>query len=205
MSGWSLKRNIQIWNCINSAFIYSQIWWHLIMKEYREHLLWCVFLSLKLCSPCWAQWEGGYEWRTNTVTGLNERQRIFNLFISETRIRSCTLILHDSLNPCSRRHHRQPESFTNRLKLILRHGLRAIARIISLLDLTEDLKDQIFRYERRFQIFFIRLIEVICFAVKLDYEQFMCKQSVAGCIKSLFLLLTHFGNDMKPVKSTGLI
>ena len=76
----------------------------------------------------------------------------------------------------------------------MKFGIISFSHIIGCLDLTEDLKEQIFRYENRFQIFFLRLIEVVCHAIKLGFEGDLCKKSIAGCLKNLFVLLTQFGS-----------
>ena len=91
--------------------------------------------------------------------------------------------------------------FWEQLKLTLQFGIISISRIISCLDLAEDLKEQIFRYERRFQVFFLRMVEVICFSVNLGFEKDLCRRSIVGCFKSLFILLTEFGTNMKPLKT----
>ena len=70
------------------------------------------------------------------------------------------------------------EKFHSHLKKVLQYGIVAFSKIISCLDLAEDLKEQIFRYEKRFQVFFLRLIEVICFSVKLGFEEDLCKRRV---------------------------
>ena len=87
--------------------------------------------------------------------------------------------------------------FDDHLREILKFGIISFSHIIGCLDLTEDLKEQIFRYENRFQVFFLRLIEVVCHAIKLGFESNLCKKSIAGCLKNLFVLLTQFGSDYK--------
>lgn len=68
-----------------------------------------------------------------------------------------------------------------------------------MVEIVEDLKDKIFRYENRFRIFFTRLLEVVLYAGT-HYSEEVSINAVTNCIKNMFVLISEYGETPKAVE-----
>ena len=84
---------------------------------------------------------------------------------------------------------KETEVFFKRLIIA---SICALSKIISVVEIVEDMKDKIFRYEGRFAVFFYRLVESIVFVWN-HFENDVCHNAVASCIKNLLILVSEYG------------
>ena len=80
---------------------------------------------------------------------------------------------------------------------MLEASIRALSTIISVIEIVEDMKDKIFRYENRFSVFFYRLAETIVFAYRNNDN--VCHYAVASCIKNLLVLISEYGETSEHI------
>ena len=92
-----------------------------------------------------------------------------------------------------------PNDFDSNFKKLIHSSTIALSEIFTLVEIVEDLKDKIFRYENRFRIFFVRLLEVVLYAGT-HYEEEVSINAVTNCIKNMFILISEYGETSKAVE-----
>ena len=109
-------------------------------------------------------------------------------------------MLESQLFDLQKTHNAQlPNDFDSNFKKLIHSSTIALSEIFTLVEIVEDLKDKIFRYENRFRIFFVRLLEVVLYAGT-HYEEEVSINAVTNCIKNMFILISEYGETPKAVE-----
>ncbi|CBY34790.1 unnamed protein product [Oikopleura dioica] len=82
---------------------------------------------------------------------------------------------------------------------IMQKGLAAFSKVLSQVAILEDMRDELFNYEKRFDFFFFRLLELLIKTNCPEYENNICPLSILKSIRGLLMLLTRSGQDTKPL------